>query len=219
MTLTHAKHLHLLLVGLFCAILTYTLFAYTLVHFGAGKLYTLSDPSLETASEKIDVAIVFGGGVRNGKPLPLLAERLDTAKIILDRGYVKKLILSGDNRTLDYNEPIAMYDYLVSKGASPDALQLDQAGRSTYETCERARKIFNLAKAVLVSEATHLPRATYLCKSFGIDVIGVKSEGRTAAGLYSSQRWREIFARDKALFNVYFIGEQTVLGEPIDLQL
>jgi vancomycin permeability regulator SanA len=189
------------------------------VHFGAGRLYTLSDPALETASENIQVAIVFGGGARNGKPLPLLAERLDTAKSILDRGYVDKLILSGDNRTLDYNEPIAMYDYLVSKGVSPDALQLDQAGRSTYETCERAKKIFNLTKAILVSEATHLPRATYLCKSFGVDAIGVISEGRTATGLYSSQRWREIFARDKALFNVYFIGERTVLGDPIDLQL
>lgn len=219
MTRAHLKKLHLGILCLGAIVLVYTFSAYFIVQAGSGTLYSVTDPQLESARNEFTVGIVFGGGLRNGKPLPLLEERLDTSKKLLDAGYVKKLILSGDNRTEDYNEPIAMYNYLVAKGVNPDVLQLDQAGRSTYETCERAKKIFHLSKAILVSEATHLPRASYLCKSFAVDTIGVKSEGKTAQGLYKSQRWREILARDKALFNVYFIGEKTVLGEPIDLGL
>ena len=219
MTVAHLHQLKkYLLIGLL-GIILYTIVAYLAISIGAGNLYALSDPALKNASVSYEVAIVFGGGLNNGKPLPLLAERLDTAKSLLDRGYIRKIILSGDNRTEEYNEPIAMYSYLIEQGVNAETLQLDQAGRSTYETCERARKIFNLTKAILVSEATHLPRATYLCKSFGVEAIGVKSEGRTASSLYSSQKWREIFARNKALFNVYLIGEQTVLGPSIDLKL
>lgn len=205
----------LIIIGVVC----YTIGAYNLVQQGASKQYSLSNENLRLAARDYDVAIVFGGGVYEGEPLPLLAERLETAKKLIDEGLVRKVILSGDNRTLDYNEPIAMYNYLIEKDVAPSFLQLDQAGRSTYETCERAAKIFNLERAILVSETTHLTRASYLCQHFGVETIGVKSEGATATALYASQSWREVLARNKAVFNVYIRGEQTILGEAIDLQL
>jgi len=176
------------------------------------KQYILQAPS---ASDATDVGIVFGSGVApNGQPFDELASRLDDAAYHLQEGTVKKLILSGDNREENYNEPLAMYNYLVDKGIDEDRLQADFAGRSTYETCERARKIFNVDKAILFSANSHLPRALFTCRSFGIESYGIGNDTESN----NAQR-REALARVKALFNVYIYGERTILGDPIDLDI
>lgn len=164
------------------------------------------------------VGIVLGGGIKGGKPKPLLKDRLDTAAQLLNNGTVRKVIVSGDNRFVHYNEPQVMRNYLVrEKGISPKKIQLDNAGRSTYETCERASKIFELKKTVLISESTHLPRAVYLCRSFGVEAYGLQSDGESSAGLRIGQRWREVMARTKASINIYLIGERTILGRKISV--
>lgn len=163
------------------------------------------------------VGIVLGGGVTDdGKPMPLLQDRLDATAKLLDEGHIRKVIVSGDNRFKSYDEPTVMRDYLIrEKSIDPSLIQPDFAGRSTYETCERARKIFELHKTVLISESTHLPRAVYLCRSFGVEAYGFKSDGQSSSGLKIGQRWREVLARTKATLNVYILGERTVLGEKI----
>lgn len=162
------------------------------------------------------VGVVLGGGIENGQPRPLLKDRLDTAAKLLQDRQVNKLLVSGDNRFENYNEPQVMRDYLVNnKGVDPALVYLDNAGRSTYETCERAKKIYSLDKAVFISETTHLPRVMYLCRSFGIDAYGIASDGQASSGLQIGQRVREFEARTKAFINVYIVGEKTVLGNKI----
>lgn len=162
------------------------------------------------------VGIVFGGGIEDGKPRPTLKDRLDAGAELLTSKKVRKLIVSGDNRFVNYNEPQAMKTYLVEvMGIDPSLIQLDNAGRSTYETCERASKIFGLKKAVLISQDTHLPRAIYTCRSFGIESYGYASDGKASSGLQIGQRLRELLARTKATINIYIKGEQTILGNKI----
>jgi vancomycin permeability regulator SanA len=164
------------------------------------------------------VGIVFGAGFTDEGPLEPLRDRLTTAAELYERGDVEKLLLSGDNRTLDYNEPQVMEDFLVERGIPRRALQQDLAGRSTYETCERAAKVFGLNSAILISQETHLPRALYLSGHFGIDGVGVVAEGSgSSPRRFIAQSFREIPARAKAVFNAQFIGENTILGEPINL--
>jgi vancomycin permeability regulator SanA len=202
----------------FGLILTFMIASYASIGRESDRVFEVKSKELEDVAKNINIGIVFGGGVTDNEPRPLLKERLDTAKELLDNSTVNFLILSGDNRTLNYNEPAVMYDYLVNDlGVDPDKLQMDFAGRSTYETCERASKIFGVQEAILVSESTHLPRAAYLCRHFGIDAYGAKSDGEASSGLRVGQRWREILARSKAILNVYFIGENTILGDPIKI--
>lgn len=199
-------------------LVAYTFSSYIIIQRYDSRTYSIHDISLQAAAQDIRVGIVFGGGVHEEMPLPLLQDRLDAAYSLLDSGIIDKVLLSGDNRLLEYNEPRVMVNYLVEdRGVDASLLQPDYAGRSTYETCERANKVFKLEKAVLITESTHLPRALYLCEHFGVKAIGVKSDGVASSGLKIGQRWREVLARDKALLNVYFIGERTVLGDPIDV--
>ncbi|MGQ0843197.1 MAG: SanA/YdcF family protein [Sporichthyaceae bacterium] len=164
------------------------------------------------------VGIVFGGGIVQGQPKPLIADRLDAGVRLLAAGKVRKLVVSGDNRFQNYDEPAAMRDYLIRKGVSPALIQEDKAGRSTYETCDRAHRVFGLDRAVLISESAHLPRAIYTCRHLGVDAVGFSSDGPALTRfpeVRRGQALREVLARAKATFNLYVRGERTVLGEQI----
>jgi vancomycin permeability regulator SanA len=162
-----------------------------------------------TANTHVSVGIVLGSGItKDGRPFKELLARLDVAAQALNDGRVDKLILSGDNRFKNYDEPKAMRDYLISsKHISSDKLQPDYAGRSTYESCERAVKVFDVKEAIIFSAGSHLPRAIFLCRHFGIRSFGISS----GVEANNSGR-RELMARVKAVYNAYIKGEDTLLG-------
>ena len=213
---TNFLRLVFLVIALVCA---YTLASQAIVYKYGDRAQTITeilDTELDLSEYR--VGVVFGGGVEADNPRPLLRDRLDLAARLVRTGQIDTLIVSGDNRFLNYNEPLVMFEYLTEEeGIDPQRIQPDFAGRSTYETCERAHKIFGLDKALLISESTHLPRALYLCDHFGIDAYGIVSDGNASSGLKVGQRWREVLARNKAVFNTTVWGENTVLGDPIEL--
>lgn len=185
------------------------------ISWSDGIRLTLPYPPADSESL---VGVVFGGGIEDGKPRQSIQRRLDAGASLLETNKVRKLVLSGDNRFHGYNEPEAMWNYLVQeKGVPADKLQMDNAGRSTYETCERTKKVFGLGQALLVSESSHLPRAIYLCRSFGIEATGYASDSQPSSGFMTWQNFREIWARAKATINIHVIGEKTVLGDAIPL--
>jgi len=118
------------------------------------------------------VAIVFGAGVVNGRPTPALAERVRGAAELYRLGRVHKLLMTGDNSRRDYDEVSAMKRYAVELGVPAEDITLDYAGFSTYESAYRAKAIFGVEGAVLVTQGYHLPRAVYTCRALGIDAVG-----------------------------------------------
>ena len=206
----HFVEIILLAVGLVCA---FIVGSFLIVQKEASSVYAIDD-----SYPNQQVGIVFGAGFTDQGPLEPLRDRLKAAKKLYEMGKIQKILLSGDNRTLDYNEPQVMEDFLVENGVPSTVLQQDLAGRSTFETCERATKIFGLDKAILISQETHLPRAIYLCEHFGIESIGIAAEGSgSSPRRYIAQTGRELLARSKAVFNANFFGEDTILGDTIDL--
>ena len=126
------------------------------------------------------VAIVFGAGLtRSGEATPILKDRVETAAKLYFAGKAEKLLMSGDNRFMDYNEPDAMRRYALALGVPHEDIVLDYAGRRTYDTCFRARTIFGVTKAILVTQNFHLPRALFLCNVLGVDGTGVAADNFT----------------------------------------
>jgi SanA protein len=173
-------------------------------------IYTVGSAPAERA------AIVFGAGLtRDGQPTPILRNRVETAAELYFSGKVQKLLMSGDNRFLDYNEPEAMRQYALRLGVPDEAIVLDYAGRRTYDTCYRAKAIFGLDSALLVTQAFHLPRALFLCNALGLQAKGVQAEVRRYWPLMSLI-WniREQFATLGAFVDVYVSKPLPVLGKP-----
>ncbi len=162
------------------------------------------------------VGIVFGAGLyRDGSAGPVLRDRVETGVKLYQQGKVEKLLMSGDNRFVNYNEPEAMRQYALQLGVPDRDIVLDFAGRRTYDTCYRADEIFQVKSAILVTQAFHLPRALFLCNSFGIDANGVEANN-TYFRKISRAYWhtRELFATVQSVIDVYITRPQPVLGKP-----
>jgi SanA protein len=161
-------------------------------------------------------AIVFGAGLlRDGTPSPVLKDRVTTAVQLYQAGKVEKILMSGDNRFVDYNEPAAMMQYAVSMGVPEEDIVLDYAGRRTYDTCYRAKEIFGLHEAILVTQRYHLPRALFTCQGMGITVNGVAADLREYH-THAMRFWslRELPATLVAVWQVWVSHPLPVLGNP-----
>jgi SanA protein len=165
------------------------------------------------------VAIVFGAGIRpDGGLSPMLRDRMETALDLYRAGLVRKLLVSGDNRFVDYDEPGRMYDYAVAGGVPPDDVVRDYAGRRTYDTCYRAAAIFGVRRAILVTQRFHLPRAIFTCRNLGVDAIGFSADRRA----YFSDpyyRLRDAFATLRAWWDVIIARPVPVLGPKEEMGL
>jgi SanA protein len=162
------------------------------------------------------VAIVLGAGLRNdGTPTAVLKDRVKTAVQLYQQGKVDKLLMSGDNRFANYNEPEGMRQYALTLGVPNEDIVLDYAGRRTYDTCYRASVIFQVESAIVVTQRFHLPRALFLCNSFGVQADGVEANTVSFRKI-SRFIWntRELFATAQAVWDVYVSKPLPVLGEP-----
>lgn len=139
------------------------------------------------------VALVLGTKVGpDGTPSPFLTGRLELARRLFDAGKVRVILVSGDNMNADYNEPDAMRRWLVDRGVPADKVVLDHAGFDTYDSCARAKRIFGVDRATVVTQSFHLPRAVSLCRHLGIDANGVGDE----TAKRHAQRWWVSSARE-----------------------
>ena len=162
------------------------------------------------------VAIVFGAGLdRQGQATSILRDRVETATKLYFSGKVRKILMSGDNRFVDYNEPGAMLDYALELGVPRQDIVLDYAGRRTYDTCYRARAIFGVTDALLVTQRFHLPRALFTCNFLGIKGYGVIADLRPY-NTRSMDYWnvREVGATVVALWEVWISRPLPVMGNP-----
>ena len=146
--------------------------------------------------EVYEYAIVPGASVVNGRLSHMLEDRMKTAVSLYKNGKAKKLLLSGDYESEDYNEVGAMKRYALENGVAEEDILLDYSGFSTYETVSRAKKLFGVKRAVIVTQRYHLYRAIYIGRSFGMDVIGADAAIRSYRG-QAARNMREILALDK----------------------
>ncbi|MBC8334931.1 MAG: YdcF family protein [Anaerolineales bacterium] len=202
----------LFILGISGAIILLIARLITAIH-SKGRVYSVEDIPAERA------AIVFGAGLwRDGSPTPVLRDRVQAASELYFQGKVEKLLLSGDNRFADYDEPSAMKNYALGLGVPEEVIILDFAGRRTYDTCYRAKEIFGLESAILVTQEFHLSRALYICDALGISSKGINADRRTYRK-FSRGYWnlRESLATISALWDVHVIHPIPVLGdfEPI----
>ncbi|BBA97304.1 putative integral membrane protein [Actinacidiphila reveromycinica] len=157
------------------------------------------------------VAVVFGAGLSDGAPSAYLAHRLDAAVRLYDTGKVRVILATGDNSRPSYDEPAAMRAYLVAHGVPGSQVVLDYAGFDTWDSCDRARRIFGVDRAVLVTQDFHIDRALALCGAAGIDAYGVGVDERHDATWYASGT-REVLAADKAALDVVLKPDPQFLG-------
>ncbi|MEV6164005.1 ElyC/SanA/YdcF family protein [Streptomyces sp. NPDC052052] len=176
-------------------------------------LHSVADARIRTVADvpAQQVAVVFGAGLQEGRPSPYLADRLAAAAELYRAGSVKVVLVTGDNSRKEYDEPDAMRGYLRARGVPDRRIVSDFAGFDTWDSCVRAKKIFGVDRAVLVSQDFHIRRAIALCRAAGIDAYGV------GVGAAHDVTWyyggtRELFAAGKAAMEALFEPDPHFLG-------
>ncbi|MFE1833405.1 SanA/YdcF family protein [Streptomyces sviceus] len=176
-------------------------------------MYVVTGDRLRTTADvpRTEVAVVFGAGLWDGEPSPYLAHRLDAAAKLYRENRIEVVLVTGDNSREDYDEPDAMRAYLTRHGVPDTRIVSDYAGFDTWDSCVRARKIFGVRKAVLISQGFHIRRAVALCQAAGIASYGIGVDARHDATWYYGGT-REIFAAAKAALDVAVRPDPRFLG-------
>ena len=163
------------------------------------------------------VALVLGCSpkLRDGSTNYFFIFRMDAGAKLIKNGNVDYLLVSGDNRRRDYDEPTAMKEALIARGVAPDRIVCDYAGLTTLDSVVRAKAIFGQAETTIVSQRFHTERAIYLARAYGVDAIGYNAND---VPLVAAPRTytRELLSRVRAVLDANLLRRQPRhLGEPI----
>ena len=202
---------YLILLGLLGLLLT-TYLAYHINKETEAYIYDRVEelPSTYTA-------LVLGASVRrNGELSTMLRDRVESALLLYNKGKIKRFLVSGDNRTTNYNEPVAMKKYLLERGVPEEDIFMDFAGFDTYDSVYRASYIFEVDSAIVVSQRFHLPRAVYIARSMGLNFYGYNGDRREYE-LESRNRFREVAANVKAWIELLINKEPHFKGDKIPI--
>lgn len=163
----------------------------------------------------VRVALVPGAALASPQTLgPIFTERVDIAITLYEAKKVSKILVSGDNSTVEHNEVNPARLYLISKGIPDEDIFLDHAGFDTYSSLYRARDVFGVTSVVIATQSFHLPRAVFIARKLGMDAYGISADtGPVLAYNYI----REVFADEKALFDLAFGRAPKYLGDIIPI--
>jgi vancomycin permeability regulator SanA len=165
------------------------------------------------------VGIVFGAEVIGDQPGTYLQGRLDLALRLWHAGKFKVFLVTGDNSSPTYDEPKAMRDYLMAHGVPESLIVLDYAGFDTWQSCDRAKRVFGVNDAIAISQSFHVPRAVYLCRAAGITTYGVGDPSGLNEGDPIQWTWnnlREVGSSFHAVYQATIHPSPTFLGPQDD---
>ena len=149
------------------------------------------------------VAIVPGALVEpDGDMSAMLADRVRQAAALWHAGKVEKVLVSGDHGAWAYDEPGTMRKALVADGVRPRDVFEDHAGFDTWATMVRARSIFGVRDAVVVTQGFHMPRALYLADAAGIEATGLTADLHEWGFQGDKSGVREVLSRVKSVVDV-----------------
>jgi len=171
--------------------------------------------------QKGGVALVLGTSHRmlSGVPNPFFENRIATAAELYRDGMVNHFILSGDNRTRYYNEPLEMKKALMKQGVPPSAITLDHAGLRTLDSIIRCKEIFGQSNIIIITQPYHSYRALFISNYYHMNAVALVAQ-EPSQEISPQVYLREYFARTKAILDLYILSTEPLhLGEKEPLSL
>lgn len=167
------------------------------------------------------IALVLGTSHRSvgGGPNPFFQNRIEMAATLYSMGKIDHFILSGDNSSRYYNEPLEMKKALIRKGVPDSVITLDYAGLRTLDSVVRSKKIFGQNKITIITQPFHSYRALFISRYYDMDAVAMVADDPRLDQTFRV-RLREYLARTKAVLDLYiFKTDPRFLGEKEEINI
>ena len=161
-----------------------------------------------------ETVLIPGAAAGGGELSPIFLDRINLAVRLYEAQQVSKILVSGDNSTLEYNEVNPVRLYLLEKGIPDEDIFLDHAGFDTYSSMYRARGVFGVTSVLIATQSFHLPRAVFIARALGLDAHGVRAD---RGHVFFRNYIREIFANVKSVLDLVLDRQPKYLGDPIPI--
>ena len=142
--------------------------------------------------------------------------RINAAVELFQNGKIDFILVSGDNETINYNEPRDFKKELIKRGIPEEKIFLDYAGFRTLDSVIRAKEVFGQEEITIISQKFHNERAIYLAENNNMKAIGYNADDPSINYGLKTQ-FREYFARTKAFLDILFKVEPKFLGKRIEI--
>ena len=179
-----------------------------------GKTFSNID---ELPANKVGLILGTARGLTKGGLNPFYTNRITATVALYEAGKIQYVLVSGDNSSLYYNEPIAIKKDLVKAGIPEDCIFLDYAGFRTLDSMVRAKAVFGLNSVTVISQEFHNERAIFLAERKGLEAIGFNARD-LAGGQGQNVRFREYFARVKVFVDLLLNTQPKYYGERIEIE-
>lgn len=167
---------------------------------------------------KKQAVIVLGAYVRGSSLSPILRDRVNSGIKVYKESKANKILLSGDHGRKDYDEVNGMRKYIIENHPNIELEDIftDHAGFDTYDTMYRAKEVFGVESAIIVTQEFHINRAVYIANELGIEAVGYSVNEEKYLKKYRV-KWkiREYISRVKAFGDVIMNSKPKYLGEKI----
>ncbi len=172
-----------ILITLLILIIAMTCYVFGINHYvkSTTKNQIIKDNDYSDIQE-IDCVIILGAGIWGDKPSPMLEDRLLEGIKLYKEGVVDKILATGDHGQNGYDEVSVMKKYIMEQGVPSEDIFMDHAGFSTYESIYRAKAVFDVENAIIVTQEYHLYRSLYIANKLGLKAVGAPSDPRQYAG-------------------------------------
>jgi SanA protein len=203
----------LVALGVVCGLLAVAV--PNLIVWLGGRSPVTSDPAKVPHAQ---AALVLGAQVyRDGRPSIMLRDRVNAAADLYRAGRVDKLLLSGDHSRVDYDEVGSMRRLLIDQGIPAKDIFTDHAGFDTWDSAQRAKRVFDVSSAVVVTQGFHMARALYDARRAGLHATGFIADRRQYGKIMGKLRVREALARVKTMGDVVTGADPHFLGAEIPI--
>jgi len=160
--------------------------------------------------------IILGASVySDGKLSPILEDRVETAYQLYKLNKIHTFLVSGDHRTDDYDEVNAIKSHLLKKGVPAEDIILDHSGFDTYDSMFRAKAVFGIEDAIVITQKFHLPRSLYIAKNLDANYSGLEAAPVAYTSSETIKR-REQLANFKAVWEIITKQQPTTLENRTD---
>jgi SanA protein len=167
---------------------------------------------------KAQAALVLGAQVYpDGRPSAMLADRVRAAEQLYRAHRVQKLLLSGDHSRIDYDEVGTMRELLLRDGIPARDVFEDHAGFDTWDSAQRAKRVFDVKSIVVVTQGFHMARALYDARRAGLQATGFSADRRNYGRVMAKLEIREAVARVKTLGDTVTGADPRFLGAHVPI--